>query len=178
MSEQGQVDFRQQQLEQWVADALGVERIQGRPASSDASFRRYFRFEHEARSLIAMDAPPATEDCRPFVAVADLFGRAGVHVPEILAEDLERGFLLLSDLGAKTYLELLSDSNADPFSIRGAGSSLARQLTRIPHAAIGHRHRRQEPAQAPLPRPSSISARPHLAVSHGLLSLEVCRNCP
>jgi aminoglycoside/choline kinase family phosphotransferase len=47
-----------------------------------------------------MDAPPANEDCRPWLHVQQLFHEAGVHVPEVLARDLERGFLLLSDLGA------------------------------------------------------------------------------
>ena len=83
------------------------------PASSDASFRRYFRWEDGARSLIVMDAPPPQEDCRPFVKVAGLLGEAGVHVPEILAADLEQGFLLLPDLGRQTYLDVIHEGNAD-----------------------------------------------------------------
>ncbi|SEJ69219.1 hypothetical protein SAMN05216201_11485 [Pseudomonas linyingensis] len=83
------------------------------PASSDASFRRYFRWEDGARSLIVMDAPPPQEDCRPFVKVAGLLAKAGVHVPEILASDLEQGFLLLPDLGRQTYLEVIDADNAD-----------------------------------------------------------------
>ena len=83
------------------------------PASSDASFRRYFRWEDGERSLIVMDAPPPQEDCRPFVKVAGLLARAGVHVPEILAADLEQGFLLLPDLGRQTYLEVIDAGNAD-----------------------------------------------------------------
>ena len=83
------------------------------PASSDASFRRYFRWEDGTRSLIVMDAPPPQEDCRPFVKVAGLLAEAGVHVPEILAADLEQGFLLLPDLGRQTYLEVIDEGNAD-----------------------------------------------------------------
>ena len=83
------------------------------PASSDASFRRYFRWEDGTRSLIVMDAPPPQEDCRPFVKVAGLLAAAGVHVPEILAADLEQGFLLLPDLGRQTYLEVIDAGNAD-----------------------------------------------------------------
>ena len=83
------------------------------PASSDASFRRYFRWEDGTRSLIVMDAPPPQEDCRPFVKVAGLLARVGVHVPEILASDLEQGFLLLPDLGRQTYLEVINADNAD-----------------------------------------------------------------
>ena len=77
------------------------------PASSDASFRRYFRVTLEtpcalapqAKTLIAMDAPPPREDCRPFVHVAGLLAAAGVHAPVVLAGDLGQGFLLLTDLG-------------------------------------------------------------------------------
>jgi N-acetylmuramate 1-kinase len=59
-------------------------------ASSDASFRRYFRWQADGRSLIVMDAPPPQEDCRPFVKVAGLLAKAGVHVPTILAADLQQ----------------------------------------------------------------------------------------
>ena len=65
------------------------------------------------RSLIVMDAPPQQENCAPFVHVAQLFAAAGVHVPEILAQDLAQGFLLLSDLGCDTYLSKLNDVSAD-----------------------------------------------------------------
>ncbi|TVT64000.1 MAG: phosphotransferase [Pseudomonas sp.] len=82
-------------------------------ASSDASFRRYFRWQGGQRSLIVMDAPPPQEDCRPFVKVAQMLDQAGVHVPQILASDLERGFLLLTDLGRQTYLDVIDQSNAE-----------------------------------------------------------------
>ncbi|HZP91615.1 MAG TPA: phosphotransferase [Burkholderiales bacterium] len=83
------------------------------PASSDASFRRYFRVFFNDATLIAMDAPPPQEDCRPFVKIARLMAEAGLHVPRILAQDLERGFLLMTDLGAVTYLEALRGGEAD-----------------------------------------------------------------
>ena len=83
------------------------------PASSDASFRRYFRWQAADRSLILMDAPPPQENCRPFVEVAALLAQAGIHVPDVLAEDLERGFLLLGDLGRQTYLDVIDEDNAD-----------------------------------------------------------------
>src|SRR5690606_29269391 len=83
------------------------------PASSDASFRRYFRWEGDSRSLILMDAPPPQEDCRPFVKIARLLADAGINVPQIHAEDLQHGFLLLSDLGRQTYLEVITPDNAD-----------------------------------------------------------------
>ena len=84
------------------------------PASEDASFRRYFRATLEdGASYVAMDAPPEKEDCRPFVHVARLLEGAGVHAPRIFAEDLKAGFLLLADLGTRTYLHVVNDENAD-----------------------------------------------------------------
>ncbi len=83
------------------------------PASSDASFRRYFRWETPQRSFVLMDAPPPQENCRPFVNIAACLAGAGIHVPEILAADLDRGFLLLSDLGRQTYLDVIDAGNAD-----------------------------------------------------------------
>lgn len=83
------------------------------PASADASFRRYFRVSlNNGDSKIAMDAPPQYEDCRPFLKVAALFRSAGVNVPEVFAEDLGQGFLLLSDLGNTTYLSALDNESA------------------------------------------------------------------
>lgn len=116
-------DARFQQLNRWldsclpelfVAEGWGeVPPAELIPASSDASFRRYFRWQGGDRSLVVMDAPPPQEDCRPFVKVAGLLAGAGVHVPRILAQDLENGFLLLSDLGRQTYLDVLHPGNAD-----------------------------------------------------------------
>jgi aminoglycoside/choline kinase family phosphotransferase len=83
------------------------------PASADASFRRYFRVTLPDATLILMDAPPEQEDCRPFVHVAGLMAAAGLNVPALLAQDLEQGFLLMTDLGSTTYLAALNDDNAD-----------------------------------------------------------------
>ncbi|MCB5188471.1 phosphotransferase [Methylobacillus caricis] len=83
-------------------------------ASADASFRRYFRVSlADGHTLIAMDAPPPQEDCRPFVHAAEVFSAAGLHVPRVRAKDLERGFLLLDDLGDTTYLQSLTAETAD-----------------------------------------------------------------
>jgi aminoglycoside/choline kinase family phosphotransferase len=82
-------------------------------ASSDASFRRYFRWEGEGKSFVVMDAPPPQENCKPFVDIAFLLAKSGINVPKIYAEDLERGFLLLNDLGNKTYLDVIDGENAD-----------------------------------------------------------------
>ncbi|MBI5752653.1 MAG: phosphotransferase [Hydrogenophilales bacterium] len=100
-------------LQDWLHRVLTGKDFSLAPASSDASFRRYFRVSLGGRTLIVMDAPPAHENCAPFVHVAQLFLAAGVHVPEILAQDMQQGFLLLSDLGAATYLDQLNEQNAD-----------------------------------------------------------------
>lgn len=99
-------------LQHWVSDQLGTKGLHIERASEDASFRRYYRVFHADRTLIVMDAPPEHEDCRPFVKVAGLFKGAGAHVPEIVAQDLDRGFLLLSDLGRRTYLNELTPNSA------------------------------------------------------------------
>jgi aminoglycoside/choline kinase family phosphotransferase len=94
-----------------------------RPASVDASFRRYLRVDSiradsSIASLIIMDAPPAHENCQPFVGIARLMAQAGLQVPDILAWDEAQGFMLLTDLGAKTMMEVinphLSDELAEP----------------------------------------------------------------
>lgn len=106
-------DDRRALLEGWLARQLEGARFSLAPASEDASFRRYFRATLEdGSSYIAMDAPPDKEDCRPFVHVAGLLAAAGVHAPRVHAEDLQAGFLLLTDLGTRTYLDELNDANA------------------------------------------------------------------
>ena len=105
-------------------------------ASSDASFRRYFRWHGAGRTLIVMDAPPPQEDCRPFVKVAQLLAEARLNVPQILAADLDRGFLLLNDLGRQTYLDVINHDNADALFADAVQALLAFQ---------------QLPLSAPLP---------------------------
>jgi hypothetical protein len=112
-------DARLDLARNWIAVALGSEAFDLAPASSDASFRRYFRITPRTpwrghATLIAMDAPPPMEDCRPYLHVAQLLASAGVHAPEVLAADLERGFLLLTDLGGRTYLSALDAASAQP----------------------------------------------------------------
>lgn len=103
-------------LHSWLAAQLPGRAFTLAPASADASFRRYFRvsFDDGGDTLIVMDAPPAHEDCRPWLKIAQLFRDAGAHVPDVLAEDLDQGFLLLSDLGSTTYLAALQQPTDDP----------------------------------------------------------------
>ena len=97
---------------------LGTRGFRVAPASADASFRRYFRLTFDAAAsggdatLIAMDAPPPMENCAPFVHVASLLAGAGINAPRVRAADMERGFLLLTDLGDRTYLDALDDASA------------------------------------------------------------------
>lgn len=113
-----QQDIRQQQLSTWLTGVLQHSAFKLTTASADASFRRYFRVHLDSepldlnlgtgKTLIAMDAPPPQENCEPFVRIAALFGDAGMHVPQVIAQDLAQGFLLLSDLGDVTYLSQLN----------------------------------------------------------------------
>ena len=101
------------------------------PASSDASFRRYFRLKATlpqavgTGTSIVMDAPPPQEDCRPFVHAAEIMGAAGLTVPRVHAADLERGFLLLDDLGNRTYLAEL-DAKTAPSLYAAASEALVK----------------------------------------------------
>jgi aminoglycoside/choline kinase family phosphotransferase len=110
-------DIRLDALRAFAAASIGDCGLAIAPASADASFRRYFRITPATpwrghASLIAMDAPPPMEDCRPFVHVARLLAAAGVHAPAVLAEDLGQGFLLITDLGDRMYLDALEPSTA------------------------------------------------------------------
>lgn len=108
-------DPRLHGLQTWLATRFAGRAFTLAPASADASFRRYFRvsFAGGERPLVAMDAPPDKEDCRPFLHVARLFGEAGAHVPAVLDENLAEGFLLLEDLGCTTFLDRLGKSAGD-----------------------------------------------------------------
>ncbi len=100
-------------LSAWLATQCPGQTFTLKPASSDASFRRYFRATFaDGSSAIVMDAPPEQENCAPFVQVAALLGAAGVHVPSVRAQDLQQGFLLLDDLGHTTYLAGMTEANA------------------------------------------------------------------
>ncbi|MBC8057596.1 MAG: phosphotransferase [Rhizobiales bacterium] len=105
---------RRAAFERWLATitpAHGLNASTLRAASSDASFRRYFRIDGPAgASFIVMDAPPPLEDVRPFIAVAELLRGAGLNAPSVIALDVANGFLLLTDLGTKLYLDALHDA--------------------------------------------------------------------
>ena len=124
---------RLDQLNSWLGQVLQGKQHQLTTASADASFRQYFRIHlDDGSTLIVMDAPPQQEDCRPFVKVAALFAEAGLNVPTILAQDLEQGFLLLSDLGTQTFLDVLNEGNADVLFRDATDALVAWQLASRP----------------------------------------------
>jgi aminoglycoside/choline kinase family phosphotransferase len=105
-------DSRLANLTQWVIEDLGFDGAGIAPASVDASFRRYFRVTLGEDSYIVMDAPPEKEDSAPFLKVARILGSMDLNVPIVLARDMERGFLLLTDLGSRQYLDALPEDGA------------------------------------------------------------------
>jgi aminoglycoside/choline kinase family phosphotransferase len=109
---------REQAFDVWLSKLAGPQQLKPqtlRPASADASFRRYLRIgcaidngiDGHPRSRIIMDAPPDKENCEPFVKVAGLMALAGLNVPRILAWDAPQGFMLLDDLGHQTMMEVI-----------------------------------------------------------------------
>ena len=101
-------DSRLAALTRWVVEDLGFADGRIAPASADASFRRYFRVTRGDDTYIVMDAPPDKEDLAPFLRVAHLLAGISVNVPVVLARDVSQGFLLLSDLGSRQYLDELA----------------------------------------------------------------------
>lgn len=97
----------------WLRRTLGDDSLTLESASADASFRSYWRTHHDGRSWIVMDSPPAQEDPAPWLALGKRLAAAGLHVPEVSATDLERGFLLIEDLGTRMYLPELSEASVD-----------------------------------------------------------------
>jgi N-acetylmuramate 1-kinase len=139
-------DSRLALLRQWVAEDLGFQGCRIEPASADASFRRYFRLTRGADTYIVMDAPPEKEPLAPFVRVAQSLIGIGLNVPVILARDVDRGLLLLSDLGTRQYLDeltagddaerLYGDALAALVTLQTRGQEAARALPSYDRAAL------------------------------------------
>lgn len=129
---------REQAFRAWLGGIAPAHRLDPsslRPASADASFRRYLRLDGANGSRIVMDAPPDKEDCRPFVRVAQLMAEAGLHVPRVLAWDEPQGFMLLDDLGRRTLIEVLDPQQPDaarPWFQQALDALLAWQLASRP----------------------------------------------
>ena len=129
---------RERAFHRWLQAVAAQHRLDPatvRPASADASFRRYLRVDAAQGSLIVMDAPPDKEDCRPFVRIAQLMADAGLHVPRVLARDEPQGFLLLDDLGRQTMIELVDAQHPEanrPLYERAIDALIAWQLASRP----------------------------------------------
>jgi aminoglycoside/choline kinase family phosphotransferase len=128
-------DARLALLQGWLARDLGLRPARIERASSDASFRRYFRVTCEHRTLIAMDAPPEAEDVRPYLHVTALLEPLGIHVPHVYEADEARGFVLLEDLGNTHYLAQLSGGGDAPLLYGDALRTLAQIQLRGAQAA-------------------------------------------
>jgi aminoglycoside/choline kinase family phosphotransferase len=105
--------FRDQQRLQWIRSALSEPATGLERASFDADFRSYWRTTGRTPSLVLMDAPPELMDVRPWLSVRQLLEDGGLRVPQVVAQDLAQGFLLLEDLGVHTYLHVIDAGNAD-----------------------------------------------------------------
>lgn len=123
------------ELQHWVAQQLRLDpqNIHLRPASADASFRRYYRVLTETASLIVMDASAESASCAPFIRIANLLESGGLHVPHIISAAPERGWMLLSDLGTQTYLDVLNDENADELFMAAIDALIAQQKIVCPN---------------------------------------------
>ena len=123
-------DIRFQQLQQWLQNFVTDKNYSLVPASSDASFRRYFRLTQNDSSQIIMDSPPEHEDNHAFIKVATLLEQYGLNVPHIYQQDTHSGFLILSDLGSTPYLSQLSATTADALYKKAIDSLI--KLQKIP----------------------------------------------
>ncbi|MBL1320894.1 MAG: phosphotransferase [Methylophaga sp.] len=115
-------------INSWLKQIFSTIDFQIEPASSDASFRRYFRVSIGDETLILMDAPPAQEDTQPFISIATFMHEHGVHVPKFTAYDIDAGFLLLSDFGNRAYLDELNEQSADSLYKAAIDSLISMQL--------------------------------------------------
>jgi hypothetical protein len=110
-----ETDARLAVIREWLSHDLRLPHERLLPASSDASFRRYFRLFTPRGTYIVMDAPPGKEDVRPYLKVGALLASLGAHVPHVHESDVARGLLLLEDLGTTPYLQRLeSADDSDP----------------------------------------------------------------
>jgi aminoglycoside/choline kinase family phosphotransferase len=129
-------DPRLQSLRDWLERGLGMTRYDLAPASADASFRRYFRVTRAGHApLIVMDAPPAKEDVAPYLRVATMLQAIGVNAPRVLERSSD-GFLLLTDLGTRTYLPELSQPGRADALYEDAIDALVRIQSRGAKAAL------------------------------------------
>lgn len=117
------------ELQHWIAQQLHCDPqdVVLQPASADASFRHYYRMRLGKKSMIVMDASAEAASCAPFIGIGKLLESGGLHVPQIIAAAPERGWMVLSDLGTQTYLNVLNDGNADELFDAAIDALIAQQ---------------------------------------------------
>lgn len=117
---------------QWARQALGDDQALLQRASVDAGHRSYWRSSGHGPDRIVMDSPPGLEDVRPWLQMRDLLEQGGVRVPQVLARDVETGFLLLEDLGGPNLSQVLDECNADAYFEAAISQLLRLQAIAIP----------------------------------------------
>ncbi len=127
-----------QQLNEWVGQQLGRADVALAPLSGDAGFRRYCRVEGSNPPVMAVYAPRATENSELYLAVSSLLASGGVRVPQVLATDLDQGFLLVEDCGDQLLLPALSSSSADGLYGQALDMLLQMQAINVPEGVIAH----------------------------------------
>ena len=125
-------------IHEWLTVTLKTSDYELSPASSDASFRRYFRVEHQQQTFILMDAPPEHEELGPFIRIANLLSDNKVNAPEIFAQSVEHGFLLLTDFGNQSLLTTLNETNADSLYKLATNELIAIQETSTENIAFAN----------------------------------------
>ncbi len=82
-------------------------------ASSDASFRSYYRLTHANVTLLLMDSSLEKDSMQAFINVTSKLHAVNVKAPKILEKNLEKGFLILEDFGSSHYLDVLDWDNVE-----------------------------------------------------------------
>lgn len=122
---------RQNALNDWLKTILSDRPFTVTPLAGDASFRRYFRLHSNGITQVIMDAPPGKETLAPFIKIAGLLAKNGIHTPAIVAVDYTQGFALLEDLGDKLLLNVLNQDNADRLYNLAINTLLQMQTTSV-----------------------------------------------
>jgi len=136
MSTQIALALRQNEIDTWLTQVLKTSSFDLVSASSDASFRRYFRVSLDEKTWILMDAPPEKENTAPFIKMATFLFSQGINAPQIYAKDSQLGFLLLTDFGAIPYLEKLNNSSVIPLYSSAIDALIQMQLSDISQLEI------------------------------------------
>lgn len=126
------MDHRRQQLEDWLKNKLILSRVDLQPLTADASFRRYFRLQHQGQTYLAMDSPPELEPCQSYVAIASVLLKAGLTVPIIYHQDQAQGFLLITDFGDELLLQQANQGNAEALYTHAIDELLLLQRCELP----------------------------------------------